>query len=334
MDTGSNPHNFLQVAGNTGVLILSQSAAHYEIASTMARSLSALNRSVAVAAPATHIENWGDLPENEWPEWVQQSQELLATLHENCESVFVVGISMGAALALQIAELYNHDVDGLVIIEPSFPNVRRSQRALWAPIRSDLGKIVQPIIQIYFANGRDESATNANLIADNISSPFIREITLESTSGETDLIVAETAAFINEVIGGLWLSDIETESVLDKVDDVELINAEFASIVEGLSLDESSPTTYLDQLEYLDRYEDIEHFKAPDPILAPIADPRKRRAILAMVLSPIYTVVAAISYFDPLGIEPWPGVLTFIGGLAYFFYALRDTPADDDGVIL
>lgn len=334
MDTGSNPHKYLQLAGNTGVLILSQSADQYEIASTLASSLLALNRSVAVAAPSTHIENWGDLREHEWPTWVLESQELLANLHEHCESVFVVGISMGATLALQIAELYSHDVDGLIIVEPSFPNVRRSQRTLWAPIRTELGKIVQPIIQMYFGDGRDESAANANVIADNISSPFIREIVLERTSSDSEMIVAETAAFIDEVIGGLWLSDIETVSVLDKVDDAELINAEFASMVEGLSLDESAPTTYLDQLEYLDRFEEIEHFKAPDPKLAPIADPKKRRAIVAMVLGPIYTFVAAISYFDPFGIEPWPGILAFMGGLAYFFYALRDTPADDDGVIL
>ena len=34
----------------------------------------------------------------------------------------------------------------------------------------------------------------------------------------------------------------------DDFNDDELINAEFESIVEGLSLDESSPTTYLDEL--------------------------------------------------------------------------------------
>jgi hypothetical protein len=35
----------------------------------------------------------------------------------------------------------------------------------------------------------------------------------------------------------------------DHFDDDDLINAEFESMVEGLSLDESSPTTYLDELD-------------------------------------------------------------------------------------
>jgi hypothetical protein len=39
----------------------------------------------------------------------------------------------------------------------------------------------------------------------------------------------------------------------DSFDDKELIDAEFQSMVEGLSLDESAPTTYLDELDVIDR---------------------------------------------------------------------------------
>jgi hypothetical protein len=43
-------------------------------------------------------------------------------------------------------------------------------------------------------------------------------------------------------------------------DDDELIKAEFDSMVEGLSLDESAPTTYLDELE---KYVDDNRFIPP-----------------------------------------------------------------------
>jgi len=43
-------------------------------------------------------------------------------------------------------------------------------------------------------------------------------------------------------------------------DEEDLIKAEFDSIVEGLSLDESSPTTYLDEL---DRFEEVHKFNPP-----------------------------------------------------------------------
>ena len=42
----------------------------------------------------------------------------------------------------------------------------------------------------------------------------------------------------------------------------ELIDLEFQSMVEGLSLDQSSPTTYLDDL---DKFEDQNRFIAPNP---------------------------------------------------------------------
>ena len=48
----------------------------------------------------------------------------------------------------------------------------------------------------------------------------------------------------------------------DAADENELMRSEFESIVEALSLDESSPTTYLDDLDRLDH---AERFIAPIP---------------------------------------------------------------------
>ena len=48
----------------------------------------------------------------------------------------------------------------------------------------------------------------------------------------------------------------------DEFDEEELIRSEFDAIVSGLSLDESAPTTYLDEL---DRFEDTHRFVPPNP---------------------------------------------------------------------
>ncbi len=47
-------------------------------------------------------------------------------------------------------------------------------------------------------------------------------------------------------------------------DEMDLINSEFESMVAGLSLDESTPNTYLDDLENADKFDD-NHFKEPNP---------------------------------------------------------------------
>jgi hypothetical protein len=45
-------------------------------------------------------------------------------------------------------------------------------------------------------------------------------------------------------------------------DEMDLINAEFESMVSGLNLDQSSPRTYLDELEEIDREEADEFYRA------------------------------------------------------------------------
>ena len=100
-------------------------------------------------------------------------------------------------------------------------------------------------------------------------------------------------------------------------DDSELVNAEFDSIVSTLSLDQSSPTTYLDQLDAID---DSERFVAPDPDLPRIKERANRIAVMALIVGPIWIIASAVIGFDPFGLEPWPGLLATTGGLATLLY--------------
>jgi hypothetical protein len=100
-------------------------------------------------------------------------------------------------------------------------------------------------------------------------------------------------------------------------DDSDLVDAEFNSIISTLSLDESSGSTYLDQL---DAIEDSERFIQPDPSLPRIKARADRFAISALIAGPIWLMTAALLNFDPLGLEPWPGLLATTGGLATLLY--------------
>jgi len=100
-------------------------------------------------------------------------------------------------------------------------------------------------------------------------------------------------------------------------DDSELVNAEFESIVSTLSLDQSTPSTYLDQL---DAIEDYERFVAPNPDLPKIKERANRIAVIALIAGPLWIIAAAVIGFDPFGVEPWPGLLATTGGLATLLY--------------
>ena len=115
-------------------------------------------------------------------------------------------------------------------------------------------------------------------------------------------------------------------------DDSELIDAEFESIVSTLSLDESTGSTYLDQL---DAFDESERFVAPNPDLPKIKAKASRIAIIALLGGPLWVMVAAITGFDPFGVEPWPGLLATTGGLATLLYRWNLTREEgEDGAHL
>lgn len=115
-------------------------------------------------------------------------------------------------------------------------------------------------------------------------------------------------------------------------DDVELVKAEFDSIVSTLSLDESTQSSYLDQLAAID---ESERFIQPDPILPKIKERANRIAVISLIVGPIWTIAATIFGFDPFGIEPWPGLLATTGGLATLLYRWNLTREEgDDGAHL
>jgi hypothetical protein len=59
----------------------------------------------------------------------------------------------------------------------------------------------------------------------------------------------------------------------DDAHERELIDLEFQSMVEGLSLDESSPSTYLDEIE---KFEDQNRFQPPAPPKVSLGETIKR----------------------------------------------------------
>ena len=242
-------------------------------------------------------------------------------LKAQSERIFIAGFGLGALSALSLAEEFGEEIDGLVIIDPITSSEDRSVRKEYKSVIENLDLVEHPLLLMYSLGETGEQFSQAQEIAENISSAYIREVVLDQVNEVEG--VDETISFISEVVHGFWPTAAD--------DDTELIDAEFESIIAGLSLDQSSPSNFLDDLDAPDP---DEHFVKPDPLLQPIRTRAKRNAIYAMIAGPLYAVVAAATGFDPLGVEPWPGVTAFFGGLAAFLYTLRDDYTDEDGAVL
>ena len=320
----TNEQDLELIAGDIGVLILHAGASSTKVAFTWAHALHEAGMTVRLPELSKNAVMWQDINADNLQDWLTISEQSLAFLKNRCSVVFLIGISMAASIVLRLAELLGEEIDGVILLEPSLPKNRFALRKVWRTIDEELYLVEQPLIMLYSNKAENEYVENAASISQSVTSPFVREIVLEKSFSDLSVIMEETSAFINEVAHGFWLTDFAAN-------DNDLIDAEFQSIIAGLSLDESAPTNFLDDL---DRPDPEDHFQKPNPKLEPIRDRSKRNSLLAMLLGPIYAIVAAIVGFDPFGIEPWPGVLVFIGGLTFFFYHLRDGFDDDDGAIL
>jgi carboxylesterase len=75
-------------------------------------------RGIAIAAPRLpgHGTSWQDLDLRRPEEWVAAVEESFAKMRSEREQVFLVGLSFGAALALDLAARHRHEIAGIVTL--------------------------------------------------------------------------------------------------------------------------------------------------------------------------------------------------------------------------
>jgi carboxylesterase len=81
-------------------------------------------RGYAVSMPRLpgHGTTWQDLNKTTWADWYAEVQRAFDELRGACDRVVVGGLSMGAALALHLAEDRGSQVAGLVLVNPGLTN--------------------------------------------------------------------------------------------------------------------------------------------------------------------------------------------------------------------
>ena len=67
-----------------------------------------------------------------WTDWYAAVDRALRHLRERCPTVFVAGLSMGATLALRLAEEHGDAVAGLVLVNPVLTS--KDRRLLVLPL--------------------------------------------------------------------------------------------------------------------------------------------------------------------------------------------------------
>lgn len=350
--------------GKTGVLLLHGFTGSPASILPWARGIHEAGYTVSVPRLAGHGTQWQDLNRSTWEDWYDSAQAALTTLQATCERIFVAGFSVGGTLALKLAQSRGAKIEGLLLLNPSIfddrkffklvPLLKRllpsikggesdvaqsgapihgyeriplkalgSVRELWKIVERDLYLVDLPILIGYSINDHVVSPNCSHTIIDNVSSPSIREIIFErsfhnvSLDYEAEDLIAESIEYIQDVLTGEFERTNEN-------DESELIDAEFESIVSQLSLDESTQTTYLDELDARGE----EHFEHPNPKL-PEVDQASRIALMCLIGGPAYLLLEYTTGFTFFGTGPWPGILLFMGGVVASIMRLARSDEDD-----
>jgi carboxylesterase len=95
-----------------------------------AEFLAAAGLSVRLPRLPGHGTHWRDLQLTRWTDWRAAIESSFDELRARCDHVFVCGLSMGATLALRLAETRGAQVAGLVVVNPSLLSERKSLRLL------------------------------------------------------------------------------------------------------------------------------------------------------------------------------------------------------------
>jgi carboxylesterase len=74
---------------------------------------------VSVPRLPGHGTRWQDMQLTTWDDWYATVDKAFRALSERCEQVFVMGLSMGGALALRVAQVHGTAVSGLVLVNPA-----------------------------------------------------------------------------------------------------------------------------------------------------------------------------------------------------------------------
>src|SRR5258708_7347576 len=114
---GAEPYS--HQGGPTGVLLCHGFPGAPQSRRPWADYLADADLTVSLPRLPGHGTTWQEMNRTRWEDWYAEVDRAFGELHATTEEVFVMGLSMGACLALRLAELQGKAITGLVLVNPS-----------------------------------------------------------------------------------------------------------------------------------------------------------------------------------------------------------------------
>jgi carboxylesterase len=114
---GAEPYE--HSGGRTGVLLCHGFTGSPQSLRPWAEYLATAGCTVSLPRLPGHGTTWQEMARTRWEDWYAEVDRAFDLLQGRTDEIFVMGLSMGACLALRLAELRGSAVRGLVLVNPS-----------------------------------------------------------------------------------------------------------------------------------------------------------------------------------------------------------------------
>ena len=118
--TALGRHGIYEKHGKTGVLLVHGITGSPIEMKSLARKLASQGYTVACPQLAGHCSTLKELKTTRWTDWYASLEAALEFLRQECDTVFVSGLSMGALLALKLAANHPQRVQAVAALSSTF----------------------------------------------------------------------------------------------------------------------------------------------------------------------------------------------------------------------
>jgi carboxylesterase len=208
-----------------------------------------------------HGTHWRDLQSTTWEDWYAEADKALRRLLDDCDAVFVGGLSMGGGLALRLAEVHGAAIRGVAVVNPSVK--RNSSREALIPLLARFVPAMPGIASDIKRPGSGE------LAYDKVPLKAALSLTKLWTTVEADLPKVTAPLLLFRSPEDHVVHPSNSALVLEKVGSTDVTEVLLPDSYHVATLDNDAPTIFADSAVFFRRLAaDARATQAPDPAAA------------------------------------------------------------------
>lgn len=116
---------FVHDGGPVGVLVSHGFTGQPKSVKPWARRLADAGHTVRAPRLPGHGTSWQEMNQTTWEDWFAEIDRNYRILADQCETVFMMGLSMGGSLTLRLAEQVGDGLAGIVLVNPAVHTERK-----------------------------------------------------------------------------------------------------------------------------------------------------------------------------------------------------------------